>query len=59
MPCDKDDREFPVRRGELALKIKAALVRQSHVEDQAGRTIWRIRLEKVGDGREKLSFQAD
>ena len=29
LPCDEDDREFPVRRGELALKIKAALPRQS------------------------------
>ena len=57
--CDEDDWEFPVRRGELALKIKTALPRQPHVEDQAGGAIRRLRLEKVGNGREKLGFQAD
>ena len=51
VPCDEDDREFPVRRGELALKIKTALPRQSDVEDQAGGAIRRIGLEKVGNGR--------
>jgi hypothetical protein len=30
---DEDDWEFPVRRGELALKIKTALPRQPDVED--------------------------
>jgi hypothetical protein len=30
---NEDDTEFPVCRGELALKIKTALPRQSHVED--------------------------
>src|ERR1700722_1617750 len=39
VPCDEYDWNFPVRRGELALKIETALVRQSHVEDQTGRTI--------------------
>ncbi len=52
VPCDEDDREFLVRRGELTLKIKTALPRQSHVEDQAGGAVRRIRLEKVGNGRE-------
>src|SRR6516225_8276229 len=50
MPGDEDDREFPVRRGKLALKIKAALPRQPDVEDQAGWAIRRIGLEKVGNG---------
>src|SRR6202790_5245751 len=49
--CDEDDREFPVRRGELALKIKTALPRQPDVEDQAGGSIRRIGLDKVGNGR--------
>src|ERR1700730_15127216 len=51
VPRDEDDWEFPVRRGELALKIKTALPRQPDVEDQAGGAIRRIRLEKVGNGR--------
>src|SRR6266568_7421898 len=36
VPRDEDDWEHPVGRGELALKVKAALPRQSHVEHQAG-----------------------
>ena len=42
VPCDEDDWEFSVRRGELALKIKTALPRQPDVEDQAGGAIRRI-----------------
>ena len=42
---------FPVRRGELALKIETALPRQSDVEHQAGGAIRRIGLEKIGNGR--------
>ena len=42
MPCNEDDWEVPVRRGEFALKIKTALSRQSHVEDQTGGAIRRI-----------------
>ena len=49
--CDEDDWEFPIRRGELALKIKTALPRQPDVEDQAGGAIRRIGLEKIGNGR--------
>jgi len=45
--------------GELPLKIKTALPRKSHVEDQANGTVRRILLEKIGDGGEKLSFQAN
>src|ERR1700759_3527255 len=59
VPGDEDDGKFPVRCGKFALKIKTALLRQSHVEDQARGPIRRIRLEKIGDGREKLSFQSD
>ena len=51
VPCDEDDWEFPVRRGELALKFKTALPRQPDVENQAGGAIRRIGLEKVGNGR--------
>src|SRR6202521_1253317 len=59
VPCDEDDWEFPVRRGELALKIKTALPRQPDVEDQAGGAIRRIGLEKVGNGRKEVSIQAE
>src|SRR6202140_4392220 len=51
VPGDEDDWEFPIRRNELALKIKTALPRQSDVEDQTGGAIQRIGLEKVGNGR--------
>src|SRR4051794_12419517 len=50
VPCDEDDWEFPVRRGEFALKIKTALPRQPDVEDQAGGAIRTAGLEKVGNG---------
>ena len=50
VPFDEDDREFPVRRGELPLEIEAALPRQSDVEHQAGGAIRRIGPEKVGNG---------
>jgi hypothetical protein len=59
VPCDENDWESPVRHGELPLKIKTALPRKSHVEDQANGTVRRILLEKIGDGGEKLSFQAN
>src|ERR1700676_1298264 len=59
VPCDEDDWEFPVRRGELALKIKTALPRQPDVEDQASGSIRRIGLEKVGNGRKEVSIQAE
>src|SRR5262249_6224492 len=51
VPCDEDDWECPVRRGELALKIKTAMPRQPDVEDQAGGAIRQTGLEKVGNGR--------
>src|SRR5262245_57023953 len=48
---DEDDRDFPVCRNELALKIEAALVWHSDVEHEAGGTIRRIGLEELGNGR--------
>jgi hypothetical protein len=59
VPCDEDDWEFSVRRGELALKIKTPLPRQPDVEDQAGGANRRIKLEKVGNGRKQVSIQAE
>src|SRR5206468_10126245 len=59
VPCDEDDWELPVRRNELSLKIKAALSRQSHVEDQTAGTVRRIGLEKIGDRRKQLSVQVE
>src|SRR5262249_13158530 len=32
MPCDEDDREVPVGRGEVTLKLETTSPRQSHVE---------------------------
>src|SRR6266700_1633742 len=52
MPCDEDDWEVPVGRGEVTLKLETASPRQSHVEHQAGGTIRLIGFEKVGNRRE-------
>src|SRR5215471_5619176 len=49
--CHEDDRYLPVCSGKLALKLKAASPRHSHVEYQASRALRRIGLEKIGDGR--------
>jgi hypothetical protein len=57
-PRDKDDWEFFVRGGEFALKIKTTLARQSHVKNQAGRTIRRVGFEKVRRGLKEQSVQA-
>ena len=57
--CDKDDRELPVRRGQLALKLETALPRQSHVEHQAAGAVRRISLEKIGNRRKLPGLQAD
>src|SRR5262249_30052546 len=59
VPCDEDDREFPVCRGELTLQIEAALPRQSDIEYQAGWTIGRIGLEEVGNGCKQLNIHAE
>ena len=47
VPRNENDLELLVRCGKLALKIKTALPRQSHVEDQAGGAVRRIRPEKM------------
>src|ERR1700722_3481952 len=53
VPGDEDNRELSVRRRQLALKIKTALVRQSDVEDQTGRASRRTGFEKLRDGRKQ------
>jgi len=57
--CHEDDRYLPVCSSKLALKLKAASPRHSHVEYQASRPLWRIGLEKVGNGAKFQSMQAD
>ena len=42
MPCNEDDWELPARCDKLALKIKATLTWQSHVEHQTGGAIWQF-----------------
>jgi hypothetical protein len=39
VPCDEDDWEFPVRRGELALKIKI-LASSGKSRDCSRLTVW-------------------
>ena len=56
---DEDDRELPVRRGKLALKLKAASPRHSNVEHQAGRAVRRLGLQEIGNTRKLLRMQAD
>jgi hypothetical protein len=51
---DEDDRHLPVCGDKVALKLKTASPRQSHVEHQASGTVRKIRLEKIGN-RRKLS----
>jgi hypothetical protein len=59
MPRDEGDRESHICRGELALKIKAALPRQSYIEHQAGGAVRQIALEKVGNRGEQSSIQVE
>ena len=59
MSGDEDYRELRIRPDKLALKIKAALPRQSHVEHQAGGAIRQIGLEKVGNGRKQPRIQIE
>ena len=56
---DEDDRQLPVRRGKLALKLKTASPRHSHVEHQASRTVRRLGIQEIGNGRKLLGIQAD
>src|SRR3954470_20164418 len=57
--CDEDDWEFPLSGGELALEIKTASPRQSHIQHQARRAIGRLGLEKIGNGRKHLRLKAE
>jgi hypothetical protein len=57
--CDEDDRYLPIRRGEVTLKLKTASPWHSHVEHQAGRAVWEISLEKIGNRRKFSRMQAD
>ena len=56
---DEDDRHFPVCRGKVSLQLKAASPWHSNVEHEATRTIPRIGIQKVGNGRKLLCVQAD
>src|SRR5689334_22542985 len=58
MPCNEDDWKLPAGCDELALKIKAALTRQSHVEDQAGGAVRQLGREKFGHRPEQERVQA-
>jgi hypothetical protein len=58
-PVIEARRPTSVRRGEFALKIKTALLQQSHVEDQTGAAIRRIGPEKIGNGRKLLTVHAE
>src|ERR1700759_5580470 len=58
MSCNENDWELPAGCNELALKIKAALSRQSHVEDQAGRGVRQFGREKFGHRPEQKRVQA-
>src|ERR1700680_3154607 len=51
MRCDEDDRHLPVRSGKVALKLKTASPRHSHIEHQAGGARGRISLEKIRNRR--------
>src|ERR1700756_459867 len=51
MGCDEDDRHLPICGGKVALKLKTASPRHSHVEHQASGALRRIGLEKIGNRR--------
>src|SRR5262245_58886242 len=57
--CDEDDRHLPVCRGEVALKLKTASARHSHVEYQASRAVRGIALQEIGNRRKFPAMQAD
>src|SRR5882672_527903 len=44
MRCNEDDLHLPVRSSKVALKLKTASPRHSHVEHEAGRALGRIGL---------------
>jgi hypothetical protein len=59
MGCDEDDRHLPVRSSKVALKLKTASPRHSHVEHQATGTLRRISLEKIVNRRKLPGMQAN
>src|SRR5258708_34895617 len=59
MGCDEDDRHLPVCGGKVALKLKTASPRHSHVEHQASGALRRIGLEKIVNRRKLPGMQAD
>src|SRR5262249_52417590 len=52
-------RHLSVRRDQVALKLEPASSRHSHVKHQAGRTVRRGGLEKLGNRREFPDVEAD
>src|SRR5258708_16817655 len=47
MRCNEDNRHLPVRSSKVALKLKTASPRHSHIEHQASGARGRISLEKI------------
>lgn len=56
MGCDEDDRHLPVCAGKVALKLKTASPRHSHVEHQASGALRQIGLEKIVNRRKLPSM---
>jgi len=59
MRCDEDDRHVPVRRREVALKLKAASSRHSNIEHQTGGAVRSVGIQKIGYRRKLPGMQAD
>src|ERR1700758_2675792 len=59
MRCNENDRHLPVRSSKVALKLKTASPRHSHVEHQASGALRRIGLEKIGNRRKLPGLQAN
>src|SRR5215470_7573529 len=57
--CDENNRYLPVCRGKLALKLKTASPRHSHVEYQASRAVQRIGFQEIGNTRKFPGIKAD
>src|SRR5260370_22904656 len=51
MGCDEDDRHLPVCAGKVALKLKTASPRHSHVEHQTSGALREIGLAKIVNSR--------
>ena len=56
---DENDRQLPVRRGKVALKLKAACPRHSNVEHQASRAVRGDGIQEIGNTGKQLRMQAD